>query len=79
MANEAERIKEAEDCIAAMASDGWLYFGPEGMSDAQQMVSGYCLKYRYCLRCKFVHDPLSVYDHEPKYEDGSASSKEVAK
>lgn len=24
------------DAIVAMAEDGWLYYGPEGMSEAQQ-------------------------------------------
>lgn len=36
LAGYAERAALLEDAIVAMAEDGWLFFGPEGMSDAQK-------------------------------------------
>lgn len=41
----ADALESANKAIWAMAEDGWLYFGPEGMSPAQQLVSDYTLKY----------------------------------
>ena len=35
-AQQTARIAELEAAIVAMAEDGWLYCGPEGLSDAQQ-------------------------------------------
>lgn len=32
----AERAALLEDAVLAMAEDGWLYFGAEGMSEAQE-------------------------------------------
>ena len=36
LAGYADRAALLEDAVAAMAEDGWLYYGPEGMSDAQK-------------------------------------------
>ena len=36
LAGYAERAELLEDAIVAMAEDGWLYYGPEGMSEAQE-------------------------------------------
>lgn len=32
----AERAALLEDAVIAMAEDGWLYYGEEGMSEAQE-------------------------------------------
>ena len=36
LAGYAERAALLEDAVIAMADDGWLYHGPEGMSEAQE-------------------------------------------
>lgn len=36
MAADAKQLKLSNEAVIAMAEDGWLYFGPEGMSDAQE-------------------------------------------
>ncbi len=36
IAGYSERAAALEEAIVAMAEDGWLFHGPEGMSDAQE-------------------------------------------
>lgn len=36
LAGYAEHAAMLENAIVAMVQDGWLYHGPEGMSDAQK-------------------------------------------
>ena len=39
------QLEAAHKAVWAMAEDGWLYFGPEGMSPTQQLVCDYTAKY----------------------------------
>ena len=73
----AARLAEAENALMAIACDGWLYFGAEGMSEAQQLCHDYGVKYLLCQDCKMIHDPLSEYDHTPRY--GRQSNTEARK
>lgn len=41
-----EQLQQAHKAIWAMAEDGWLLFGPEGMSESQKLVSDYTLRYQ---------------------------------
>lgn len=36
LAGYSERAELLEEAVVAMAEDGWLYHGPEGMSEAQE-------------------------------------------
>lgn len=42
---DAERLKFADAAVWAMAEDGWLSYGVEGMTEPQQLVCDYTLKY----------------------------------
>jgi len=75
----AARLAEAEKALMAIASDGWLYFGAEGMSEAQKLCHDYGVKYLLCQDCQMIHDPLSEYDHNPRYGRTSTSNSLGAK